>query len=71
MVDHSSLLELCRAAKEVRVFPLRALGGAISLHLEGSVEMLRAAGHLVSIQRVSYEFQRCACKMLRIEREDG
>ncbi|MCP9845798.1 SAM-dependent methyltransferase [Synechococcus sp. Lug-A] len=68
---NSSLLELCRIAKEVRVFPLLALGGAISQHLEGSVEMLRAAGHQVSIQRVSYESQRGACEMLRIQRADG
>lgn len=64
----SSLLELCRVAKEVRVFPLLALGGAISPHLDGSVEMLRSAGYQVSIQRVSYEFQRGACEMLRIQR---
>ncbi|MCP9848868.1 SAM-dependent methyltransferase [Cyanobium sp. Morenito 9A2] len=68
---HASLLELCRVAKEVRVFPVLALGGAISPHLEGSVEMLRAAGHLVSIERVSYEFQRGAREMLRIKRDDG
>lgn len=68
---HSSLLELCRVAKEVRVFPLLALGGAVSPHLEGSVEMLRLAGHQVSIERVSYEFQRGACEMLRIQRADG
>jgi hypothetical protein len=68
---HSSLLELCRVANEVRVFPLLALGGAISPHLDGSVEMLRAAGHQVSIQRVNYEFQRGACEMLRIQRADG
>jgi hypothetical protein len=65
------MLELCRVAKEVRVFPLLALGGAISAHLEGTVEMLRAAGHQVSIERVSYEFQRGACEMLRIQRADG
>lgn len=68
---HSSLLELCRVAKEVRVFPLLAFGGVISPHLEGSVEMLRAAGHQVSIQRVSYEFQRGACEMLKIQRDDA
>jgi hypothetical protein len=68
---HSSLLELCRVAKDVRVFPLLALGGAISPHLAGSVEMLRAAGHQVSIQRVNYEFQRGACEMLRILSADG
>jgi hypothetical protein len=48
---HSSLLELCRVAKEVRVFPLLAFGGAISPHLETSVELLRTPGHKVSIQR--------------------
>jgi hypothetical protein len=68
---HLSLLELCRVAKEVRVFPLLALGGAISPHLEGSVEKLRSAGHQVTIQRVSYEFQRGACEMLKIQRTDG
>jgi len=67
---HSSLLELCRVAKEVRVF-LLALGGAISPYLEGSLEILRAAGHQVSIERVSYEFQRGACEMLRIQPDDG
>jgi hypothetical protein len=68
---YSSRLELCRVAKEVRVFPLLALGGAISPHLEGSVEMLREAGHQVSIQRVNYEFQRGANEMLQIKRGDA
>ncbi len=67
---HSSLLELCRVAKEVRVFPLLEMGGALSPHLNGSVEMLRAAGHRVSITRVNYEFQRGAFEMLRIQRAD-
>lgn len=67
----ASLLELCRVAREVRVFPLVALDGAMSPHLEGSVEILRAAGFKTSIQRVSYEFQRGACEMLRIYRADG
>lgn len=68
---HSSLLELCRVAKEVRVFPLLAFGGVISPHLEGSVERLCEAGCQVSIERVDYEFQRGACNMLRIQRADG
>lgn len=67
----SSLLELCRVAQEVRVFPSLALGGESSPHLEGSVEMLRAAGHSVSIQRVNDEFQGGACELLRIQRADG
>jgi hypothetical protein len=68
---HASLLELCRVAREVRVFPLLALGGAMSPHLEGSIDGLRAAGLQVSIQRVTYEFQRGACDMLRVQRDPG
>lgn len=64
---HASLLELCRAAREARVFPLLALGGAMSPHLEGNIERLCAAGYRVSIQRVTDEFQRGACEMLRIQ----
>ncbi len=67
----ASLLELYRVAREVRVFPLLELGGARSPHLSGQVERLRAAGFKVSLERVSYEFQRGACEMLRIQRDDG
>ena len=63
---HASLLELCRVAQEVRVFPLLTFGGAISPHLEGTLALLRAAGKQVSMERVNYEFQRGACEMLRI-----
>ncbi|WP_411871128.1 hypothetical protein [Vulcanococcus limneticus] len=67
----SSLLELCRVAQEVRVFPPLALGGESSPHLEGGIEMLRAAGHTVSIQRVNDEYQGGACELLRIQCADG
>jgi hypothetical protein len=63
---HASLLELCRVAQEVRVFPLLTFGGAVSPHLEGTLALLRAAGKQVSMERVNYEFQRGACEMLRI-----
>jgi len=66
----ASLRELCRVAREVRVFPLLALGGAVSPHVEGSVELLRAAGYSVSIERVSYEFQRGGNQVLRIRRAE-
>lgn len=66
-----SLRELCRVAREVRVFPLLALGGTVSPHVEGSVGLLRSAGYRVSIERVAYEFQRGGNEMLRIRRGDG
>ena len=52
---------------EGRYLNVLALGGAISPYLERSLEILRAAGHKASIERVNYEFQRGACKMLRIQ----
>ena len=68
---HASLLELGRVAREVRVFPLLELGGARSPHLDGSIEGLRSQGYRLSVERVGYEFQRGACEMLRIQRDDG
>ena len=61
-----SLRELCRVAREVRVFPLLALGGQRSVYVDRSVEDLRASGHDVSIESVPYEFQRGGNQMVRI-----
>jgi hypothetical protein len=64
---HGALRELCRVAREVRVFPLLALGGHRSPYLESSVAALRVEGHEVSIEKVPYEFQRGGNQMMRIE----
>ena len=61
-----SLRELCRVAREVRVFPLLALGGQRSAYVDRSVADLRKSGHDVSIESVPYEFQRGGNQMLRI-----
>lgn len=58
--------ELCRLAREVRIFPLVALGGARSPHLDAVVARGREAGLTVTIERVPYEFQRGANEMLRL-----
>ncbi len=61
-----SIEQLCRVAREVRIFPL------IDLDLMPSPYVLPIACHLeeegfeVSIERVDYEFQRGGNKMLRI-----
>jgi hypothetical protein len=67
----TSLQELCRVAREVRVFPLLALGGAVSPHVDRCVSLLRDAGFVVSIERVPYEFQRGGNEMLRVQRGDS
>jgi hypothetical protein len=58
--------ELCRVAREIRVFPLLALGGLPSPYITSSVTELRDAGHDVSIENVPYEFQRGGNQMMRI-----
>lgn len=63
---HKAILELCRVAKEVRVFPLLALGGALSPFVGSSASALQALGHAITIEQVPYEFQRGGNEMIRI-----
>jgi hypothetical protein len=63
-----SLRELCRVAREVRVFPLLALNGDSSPHLESCIALMRPEGFSVAIDEVRYEFQRGGNTMLRITR---
>ncbi len=62
----SAAQELCRVAREVRVFPLLALSGGRSPYVDGIVAEVRALGREVSIERVEYEFQRGGNEMMRI-----
>jgi hypothetical protein len=64
----AAMRELCRVAREVRVFPLLALGGQPSPHLGAAREALTAEGWHSSIERVPYEFQRGGFEMLRVRR---
>lgn len=63
-----SLRELCRVAREVRVFPLLQLDRQLSPYLPSVVEELSSVGHWLEIVTVSYEFQRGGNEMLRIGR---
>ena len=65
---HESIRELCRAATEVRIFPLVALGGGPSPFVERIVARIRSGGFNADIERVPYEFRRGANEMLRITR---
>ncbi len=63
------MLELCRVAADVRVFPLLQLGAVPSPHLDGVLAALGARPDLVArIEIVDYEFQRGGNQMLRITR---
>lgn len=61
-----SLAELCRVAAEVRVFPLLALGGTRSPHLDHVLDALACRGVTATVERVPYEFQRGGNEMLRV-----
>jgi hypothetical protein len=64
-----SLKELCRVAREVRVFPLLELGSVRSRHLDQVLALLAAEGYAASVERVNYEFQKGGNEMLRVRRE--
>src|SRR5262249_10843324 len=65
---HASVRELCRVAKEIRVFPLLALDWRRSPRVEPIVAALRADAFEADITIVPYEFARGANEMLRITR---
>lgn len=64
----SAMGEMCRVAREVRVFPLLALGATPSPHVGPIVDEFRDRGFSVSIEYVPYEFQRGGNQMMRIRR---
>jgi hypothetical protein len=62
----AALREMCRVAKEVRVFPLLALDGERSPYVDTLQKRLKAEGYAISIDEVPYEFQRGGTQMMRI-----
>jgi hypothetical protein len=61
----SAILELCRVAWEVRIFPLLALDGGISRYVARMVDDLSGSRE-VSLETVPYEFQRGGDQMMRV-----
>ena len=62
----SAIQEMCRVAKEVRVFPLLALGGRRSPFVDPCADELDRSGFDVTIVDVPYEFQHGGNQMMRI-----
>jgi len=59
-----SMLELCRVAQEVRVYPLVSLDGSKSKHLDAVISSLENDGIDISFQPVEYQFQKGASDIL-------
>ena len=60
-----AILELCRVAREVRIFPLLALDGRTSRYVASIVDDL-SDSWAVSLETVPYEFQRGGNRMMRV-----
>jgi len=64
-----SIRELCRVAREVRIFPLLpSFGKEHSIHVPEIMRELSAESYKTSIQRVPYEFQKGGNEMLVVSR---
>ena len=64
-----SIRELCRVAREVRIFPLLELGAVPSRHLEEVQKKLWEQEYTVSIVPVDYEFQRGGSRMMKVRND--
>ena len=64
----AGILELCRVAREVRVFPLVTLRDMPSPHLDGVRRAVEQRGLKTEVLRVDYEFQRGGNQMLKLSR---
>lgn len=62
----NSIMELCRVARDARIFPLIDLDLRPSPHVHPIASSLEKDGFTVSVERVPYEFQRGGNEMLRI-----
>ena len=60
----ASIKELCRVAKEIRIYPLLDLNGTKSRHIEPVTSFLKEINRTVSFKQVNYEFQKGAKEML-------
>ncbi len=62
-----SILELCRVAKEVRIFPLINISGEPSPWLQPVIDELQHRGYAVEVKKVPYEFQKNGNQILRVQ----
>lgn len=65
----ASIKELCRIAKEVRIYPLLSLDGEVSPHLNKVISALSEVDLTSSLVGVGYQFQKEATQMLVVKSE--
>lgn len=62
----ASIMEMCRVAKEARIFPLLDSSGEPSAIVAPVILMLQQHNYGIEIKQVAYEFQRGGNAMLRV-----
>ena len=62
----AAIREMCRVAKEVRIFPLLNLSGEVSSILQPVMNKLEMQGYSLSVQQVLYEFQKGGNQILKV-----
>jgi hypothetical protein len=62
------VIEMARVAREVRIFPLLALGNVPSPHVEPVREELSRRGYANEVRKVPYEFQKGGDEMMVVRR---
>ena len=63
-----ALTEMCRVAKEVRVYPLLSLDGRLSQHLPGVLRYFNEREYRAELKPVPYQFQKGASEMLTLRK---
>ncbi|HAX75277.1 MAG TPA: SAM-dependent methyltransferase [Cyanobacteria bacterium UBA11372] len=63
-----SILEMCRVAKQVRLFPLLNISGEISPNLAPVMTELETRGYTLKVEQVPYQFQKGGNQMLQVMR---
>jgi hypothetical protein len=64
----AGIVEMSRAAREVRIFPLLMLGNRRSTHLDDVRAELGRRGYAHEVRKVPYEFQKGGDEMLVVRR---
>jgi hypothetical protein len=59
-------MEMCRVAKQVRIFPLLNISGEPSPFVEPVTEELEKQGYTVLLKQVPYEFQKGGNQLLQV-----
>jgi hypothetical protein len=61
-----AIMEMCRVAKQVRIFPLVNISGELSPFVEPVAEELEKQGYTVQLKQVPYEFQKGGNQVLQV-----